>query len=189
MAANRTALCRKYVSRSLHLHTNQSCKIRSYKCILLSRISEIGKENLKLNLLDKYCATRDKKVLNKMGNFMTGLNYGIEAGKIFPRRFFSTNFMRCMAGHSHWANIKFKKMHKDAERSKIFGKLSLEIITAVRGMKMMNAFNLRWEERNRQEGSNILGSSKNPLVITWAGWAHWKVFFLKTHQMTDFDGE
>eukprot|EP00794_Sanderia_malayensis_P003418 gene3418-3909_t len=41
-------------------------------------------------------------------------------------------FIRFLAGHSHWANIKFKKMHKDVEKSKMFGKLSLEIITAVR---------------------------------------------------------
>ncbi len=45
----------------------------------------------------------------------------------------SLTFIRNMAGHSHWANIKFKKMHKDVEKSKVFGKLSLEIITAVRG--------------------------------------------------------
>ena len=141
MAANRTALlCRNSVGNSLHLCTKQSCKIRPWKFISLPRISETGKENLNLNLLDKYWATNDAKLLNKMGNFMTGLSYGTEAGKMFPRRFFSTNFMKCMAGHSHWANIKFKKMHKDAERSKIFGKLSLEIITAVRGKERSSAY-------------------------------------------------
>ena len=50
-----------------------------------------------------------------------------------PSACFSTSILRCMAGHSHWANIKFKKMHKDVERSKKFGKLSLEIISAVKG--------------------------------------------------------
>jgi hypothetical protein len=38
-----------------------------------------------------------------------------------------------MAGHSHWANIKFKKSHIDFARSKLFGRLAVEIITAVRG--------------------------------------------------------
>ena len=51
---------------------------------------------------------------------------------------FHTSILRCMAGHSHWANIKFKKMHKDAERSKKFGKLSLEIISAVKGRYKSN---------------------------------------------------
>ena len=37
------------------------------------------------------------------------------------------------AGHSHWQNIKFKKMHADFARSKLFGRLALEMITAVRG--------------------------------------------------------
>lgn len=36
-------------------------------------------------------------------------------------------------GHSKWQNIKFKKAHIDFARSKEFGKLSMEIITAVRG--------------------------------------------------------
>ena len=51
---------------------------------------------------------------------------------------FHTSILQCMAGHSHWANIKFKKMHKDAERSKKFGKLSLEIISAVKGKYKSN---------------------------------------------------
>ena len=38
------------------------------------------------------------------------------------------------AGHSKWSNIKFKKMHKDNARAKVFGRLSLEIIQAVKGM-------------------------------------------------------
>ena len=37
------------------------------------------------------------------------------------------------AGHSKWANIKFKKMHKDNARAKVFGRLSLEIIQSVKG--------------------------------------------------------
>ena len=41
--------------------------------------------------------------------------------------------LRRMAGHSHWANIKFKKSHIDVARSKIFGRLSCEIIACVRG--------------------------------------------------------
>ena len=36
-------------------------------------------------------------------------------------------------GHSKWQNIKYKKAHIDFARSKEFGKLSMEIITAVRG--------------------------------------------------------
>ena len=38
------------------------------------------------------------------------------------------------AGHSKWANIKFKKMHKDNARAKVFGQLSREIIQAVKGL-------------------------------------------------------
>ena len=53
--------------------------------------------------------------------------------KLQKARCFTTSALKCMAGHSHWANIKFKKMHKDVERSKKFGKLSLEIISAVKG--------------------------------------------------------
>lgn len=41
--------------------------------------------------------------------------------------------MKRMAGHSHWANIKFKKAHIDFARSKMFGRLTAEIMTAVRG--------------------------------------------------------
>lgn len=37
------------------------------------------------------------------------------------------------AGHSKWANIKHKKMHKDNARAKLFGRMSLEIIQAVKG--------------------------------------------------------
>ena len=40
---------------------------------------------------------------------------------------------RSMAGHSKWANIKFKKMHRDIVRAKILGRLHKEIVTAVRG--------------------------------------------------------
>jgi hypothetical protein len=40
---------------------------------------------------------------------------------------------RSMAGHSKWANIKFKKMHRDIARAKILGRLHKEIVTAVRG--------------------------------------------------------
>ena len=39
---------------------------------------------------------------------------------------------RSMAGHSKWANIKFKKMHRDIARAKILGRLHKEIVTAVR---------------------------------------------------------
>lgn len=56
-----------------------------------------------------------------------------QSGQSLQIRNLSTGNFKCMAGHSHWANIKFKKMHKDAEKSKKFGKLSLEIISAVRG--------------------------------------------------------
>ncbi|CAB3978934.1 Hypothetical predicted protein [Paramuricea clavata] len=37
-----------------------------------------------------------------------------------------------MAGHSKWANIKFKKMHRDIARAKILGRLHKEIVAAVR---------------------------------------------------------
>ena len=37
-----------------------------------------------------------------------------------------------MAGHSHWAGIKHKKGRTDKERSKIFSKLSKEIIVAAK---------------------------------------------------------
>eukprot|EP00112_Aurelia_sp_Birch-Aquarium-sp1_P002271 Seg1248.2 transcript_id=Seg1248.2/GoldUCD/mRNA.D3Y31 product="putative transcriptional regulatory protein" protein_id=Seg1248.2/GoldUCD/D3Y31 len=134
MAVNRTSY-RNSVARSLHFYAKQSCKSRFYKCILLSRIPESRKENFKLSVLDQYCTIREAKLVNKTDKLMMmglALSCGPETGKMCPRRFFSTNFMKCMAGHSHWANIKFKKMHKDAERSKVFGKLSLEIITAVR---------------------------------------------------------
>ncbi|XP_057293816.1 probable transcriptional regulatory protein TTE1135 isoform X2 [Hydractinia symbiolongicarpus] len=36
------------------------------------------------------------------------------------------------AGHSKWSNIKFKKMIIDNARAKVFGKMSLEIIQAVK---------------------------------------------------------
>ena len=45
---------------------------------------------------------------------------------------FSRIQLRCK-GHSQWQNRKFKKAHIDFARSKEFGKLSIEIITAVRG--------------------------------------------------------
>lgn len=44
------------------------------------------------------------------------------------------------AGHSKWANIKFKKMHKDNARAKMFGQLSREIIQAVKGKKTTSIF-------------------------------------------------
>ena len=37
-----------------------------------------------------------------------------------------------MAGHSKWANIKFRKGAQDAKRGKIFTKLIREITTATR---------------------------------------------------------
>ena len=37
-----------------------------------------------------------------------------------------------MAGHSHWAGIKYKKSRADKERSKIFSKLSREITVAAK---------------------------------------------------------
>ena len=45
---------------------------------------------------------------------------------------FSRIQVRCK-GHSQWQNRKYKKAHNDFTRSKEFGKLSMEIITAVRG--------------------------------------------------------
>jgi YebC/PmpR family DNA-binding regulatory protein len=38
-----------------------------------------------------------------------------------------------MAGHSHWAGIKHKKARVDAQRGKIFSKLSKRLIQAARG--------------------------------------------------------
>lgn len=43
---------------------------------------------------------------------------------------------RSMAGHSKWANIKFKKMQRDIARAKILGRLHKEIVTAVRGINI-----------------------------------------------------
>ena len=37
-----------------------------------------------------------------------------------------------MAGHSHWAGIKYKKSRVDKQKSKIFSKISKEIIVAAR---------------------------------------------------------
>jgi len=37
-----------------------------------------------------------------------------------------------MAGHSHWAGVKHKKVRVDKQRSKIFSKISKEIIVAVK---------------------------------------------------------
>ena len=37
-----------------------------------------------------------------------------------------------MAGHSKWANIRFRKAAQDAKRGKIFTKLIREITTAAR---------------------------------------------------------
>ena len=37
-----------------------------------------------------------------------------------------------MAGHSHWANIKYKKGREDLKRGKLFSKLSNQIIRAAR---------------------------------------------------------
>ena len=44
------------------------------------------------------------------------------------------------AGHSKWSNIKHKKAHKDNARAKVFGKLSLEIIQAVKGKLIFVCF-------------------------------------------------
>ena len=53
--------------------------------------------------------------------------------KFYGRAQNCTKIFDRMAGHSHWQNIKFKKMHADFARSKLFGRLALEMITAVRG--------------------------------------------------------
>ena len=53
--------------------------------------------------------------------------------KIFETRHCTPKVFTRMAGHSHWQNIKFKKAHKDFQRSKVFGKLAMEIIATVRG--------------------------------------------------------
>ena len=37
-----------------------------------------------------------------------------------------------MAGHSHWAGIKYKKGRTDKQRSKIFSKISKEITVAAK---------------------------------------------------------
>ena len=37
-----------------------------------------------------------------------------------------------MAGHSHWAGIKYRKGREDKQRSKIFSKLSKEITVAAK---------------------------------------------------------
>lgn len=50
------------------------------------------------------------------------------------------------AGHSKWQNIRFKKAHIDFARSKEFGKLSMEIISAVRESGADIRFNPRLEK-------------------------------------------
>lgn len=50
------------------------------------------------------------------------------------------------AGHSKWQNIRFKKAHIDFARSKEFGKVSMEIITAVRESGADIKFNPRLEK-------------------------------------------
>lgn len=37
-----------------------------------------------------------------------------------------------MSGHSHWANVKFKKEKEDQKKGKVFSKVSRQIIQAVR---------------------------------------------------------
>ena len=37
-----------------------------------------------------------------------------------------------MAGHSHWAGIKYKKERADKQRSKVFSKFSKEITVAAK---------------------------------------------------------
>eukprot|EP00111_Clytia_hemisphaerica_P020987 TCONS_00061900-protein len=49
------------------------------------------------------------------------------------------------AGHSKWANIKFKKMHKDNARAKVFGQLSREIIQAVKEKGADPVYNAKLE--------------------------------------------
>eukprot|EP01098_Paradermamoeba_levis_P001919 TRINITY_DN12216_c0_g1_i1.p1 TRINITY_DN12216_c0_g1~~TRINITY_DN12216_c0_g1_i1.p1 ORF type:complete len:112 (+),score=5.88 TRINITY_DN12216_c0_g1_i1:18-353(+) len=47
---------------------------------------------------------------------------------ITPFNFFSRNF----AGHSRWANIRHHKAVADLKKAQIFGKISREIISAVK---------------------------------------------------------
>jgi DNA relaxase NicK len=72
-------------------------------------------------------------------------NYNMAACKCFSKFIFVHDFFRLsaltmtvarrsMAGHSKWANIKFKKMHRDIARAKILGRLHKEIVAAVRGI-------------------------------------------------------
>lgn len=63
----------------------------------------------------------------RLSKFLVSDNFYIK--REIPLLFYN----RSMAGHSKWANIKFKKMHRDIARAKILGRLHKEIVTAVRG--------------------------------------------------------
>ena len=68
--------------------------------------------------------------------FCTAISHAILRSttvKVAENRNCGTKEFVRMAGHSHWQNIKFKKAHKDFKRSKVFGKLAMEIIATVRG--------------------------------------------------------
>lgn len=56
-----------------------------------------------------------------------------------------SNQQKRFAGHSKWANIKFKKMHKDNARAKLFGQLSREIIQSVKEKGSDSAYNPKLE--------------------------------------------
>ncbi|XP_020629995.1 uncharacterized protein LOC110067058 [Orbicella faveolata] len=82
---------------------------------------------------------------------------------------FSRIQVRCK-GHSQWQNRKFKKAHNDFARSKEFGKLSMEIITAVRESGADVQFNLRLDRLiERAKSISMPKQSVENAIKTGAG--------------------
>lgn len=73
-----------------------------------------------LHLTQKYVVTRMMHVITST---ITSTNTSTKTSLCYSRRF---------KGHSQWFNRKFKKMHIDRARAKAFGKLSMDMITAVK---------------------------------------------------------
>ena len=68
---------------------------------------------------------------NGGATFRALLAPGSKCGIIISRTVFFC--AKWMAGHSQWQNTKYQKRDSDFKKSVRFGKLSLEIITAVKG--------------------------------------------------------
>jgi len=88
--------------------------------ITINKCFNFAKQILKISHC-KYCAIN--RFVYKNNVHSQNLSAPCLTGSLLQKRY---------AGHSKWANIKHKKMHKDNERAKTFGKFSLEIIQAVK---------------------------------------------------------